>query len=182
MVLIPPGSVISSSGVINMMGGQLSEVNEESMGIFCCTLQEDNLERTPVRHTTRKLIEGSPSVLAIRILLINGEYNITDQTGLSNEIFGNGVDPTNLKSQYSACSHNQLNFEKAVDRVMMVDPKDNTTDIVYGMVYIKVELTMKANDYNIRDAVTKKIIHFWHHKTKSTCQSHHALHAYWDDD
>lgn len=157
MVVIPAGSVISSSGVIDLMGEHLSAINEESMGVFRRTMKEDHLERTPAHQATRELKKGTRSVLAVRVLLNDGGYNFTDQTGLSNDIFGNGVDPANLKSQYSSCSYGQLGFEKAVDRTMLVDPNDDTTHIVNGVVDIKVDLTMNAGDEKIRNAVTKKI-------------------------
>lgn len=157
MVLIPAGSVISSSGTIDIMGEHLSTVSEESVGVLRRTMQEDHPERAPVHHTTRQLKKGSRSVLAVRVFVNDGGYNFTDQTGLSNDIFGNGVDSANLKSQYAACSYDQIGFEKAADRAMLVDPNDNTTDIVNGVVDIKVNLTMKAGDDKIRIAVTKKI-------------------------
>ncbi len=61
MVLIPAGSVISSRGTIDMMGEHLSAVNEERMGVFRRTIQEDHLARTSVHHATRELKQGTRS-------------------------------------------------------------------------------------------------------------------------
>ena len=164
MILIPAGSVISSSGTIDVMGEHLAEVSEESMGLFHRNLHEDNFERTfeqegniATLHSGRKLQTGSRTVLAVRVLLNDGEYNHADQTGLSNDIFGNGVDLHNLKSQFAACSYGKLNFEKVADRAMKVDPNDGTTRINNGVVDIKVNLSIKAGDSAIRNAVTTKI-------------------------
>jgi hypothetical protein len=164
MILIPAGSVISSSGTIDVMGEHLAEVSEESMGLFRRNLHEDNFERAfeqegniATLHSGRKLQTGSRTVLAVRVLLNDGEYNHADQTGLSNDIFGNGVDLHNLKSQYAACSYGKLNFEKGADRAMKVDPNDGTTHIYNGVVDIKVNLNIAAGDSAIRNAVTTKI-------------------------
>lgn len=87
-------------------------------------------------------------------------YNYATPTDLSNDVFGNdGADNNNLKSQYAACSSNQLLFEKSPDRRMSYNPYDGgTTDISNGVVDIKVvNLHRSAGDGAIRNAVTIKI-------------------------
>jgi hypothetical protein len=81
---------------------------------------EDAIERTPEQELNlaalqsgRRLQKGTKTVLAVRIIINDGAYSHATRTGLSNDIFGNGVDAVNL---YAACSYNQLVFNKAADR------------------------------------------------------------------
>ena len=111
---------------------------------------------------SRKLQKGTRSVLAVRVLLNDVSYNFASQNGLSNDIFGNGIDSVNLKSQYAACSYNQLKFDKASNRNMTFNPKDGCTDIRNGVVDIKVnrnlfDIPREKRSQRIRNAVTRKI-------------------------
>ena len=139
-IVIPAGSVISSEdGDINVMGQKLSKVvcrsnerkkkKKKSGGFFHRRqLLQDDEEDNDVddddyylehQHSSsssnsrRNLQTGTRSVLAVRVLLNDVSYNIASQTGLSNDIFGNGLDIVHLKSQYAACSYNQLLFTKS---------------------------------------------------------------------
>jgi hypothetical protein len=169
-ILIPAGSVISSNGKINVKGMKLSKVNGKKRmtnGFFHRNLQEDDNVRTPpeqkIRNSmalvsrTRKLQKGSRTVLAVRVILNDASYSFANQTGLSNNIFGNGIDTVNLKSQFAACSYNQLIFEKSANREMSVNPNDLTTAISNGVVDIKVNLDKSAGDSMVSNAVTAKI-------------------------
>jgi hypothetical protein len=103
---------------------------------------------------------GTRTVLVVRVILEDAMYNYATPTDLSNDVFGNdGADNNNLKSQYAACSSNQLLFEKSPDRRMSYNPYDGgTTDISNGVVDIKVvNLHRSAGDGAIRNAVTIKI-------------------------
>ena len=166
-ILIPPGSVISSSGIINVKGKKLSKVNgsRKKDGMFHRTLLgRDNVSRTPDQErnlaelqSSRKLQMGTKTVLAVRVILDDAKYNVASQAGLSNDIFGNGIDPVNLKSQFAACSYNQLIFDKSPNRLMSNDPNDDTTAISNGVVDIKVALRSQNNVKSIANAVTEKI-------------------------
>jgi hypothetical protein len=176
-VQIPSGSVISSDGTIDMKGKKLNPTaifgnrNNSGGGLFNRSLkEEDNYDgatgsqRTPEQQrnlaalqSTRALQTGTRTVLVVRVMLNDGQYNFADQTGLSNDVFGNGVDTVNLKSQYAACSANQLIFNKASNRSMTSNPNDGTTAISNGVVDIKVDLAVSAGDSSVRNAVTTKI-------------------------
>jgi hypothetical protein len=186
-IVIPAGSVISSDdGDINVMGQKLSKVvyrsnerkkKKESGGFFHRRQllqddEEDNdvddddyLERqhsSSSSNSRRNLQTGTRSVLAVRVLLNDVSYNIASQTGLSNDIFGNGLDIVNLKSQYAACSYNQLLFTKSPNRNMTSNPNDGCTDIRNGVVDIKVnrnlyDIPKEKRSTRIRNAVTKKL-------------------------
>ena len=60
-------------------------------------------------------ITQDKTVLVVRVEAADGATTAT-QAQLSDSVFGNGVDPVNLKSQYEACSHNELMINKAADR------------------------------------------------------------------
>ena len=68
---------------------------------------------------------------------------------LSDDIFGNGNDLRNLKSQYSACSYNQMNFKKATGQAGIVD----------GVYTVSLPTTTVngVDDGTIRNAVTSKL-------------------------
>ena len=134
--------------------------------LFDRNLQEEypTTDRTPEQErdlaafqSERKLQTGTRTVLAVRVLLNDGSYNFASQTGLSDDIFGNGVDPHNLRSQYAACSYNKLIFNKSPNRLMTSNFGDGTTAINNGVVDIRVNLNRSAGDVNIRNAVTTKI-------------------------
>jgi hypothetical protein len=169
-VHIPPGAVVSSDGTIDIKGMKLdaSQIfgnrGGKGNGLFDRSL-DANIERTPEQQrnlaalqSIRALQSGTRTVLAVRILLTDGQYNFADQTGLSNDVFGNGVDTSNLKSQYAACSANKLIFDKAPNRSMTSNPNDGTTAISNGVVDIKVALAVAPRiDGAIVNAVTTKI-------------------------
>jgi hypothetical protein len=164
-VLIPSGSVISSDK-IDVKGKNLSKMNEGYNGPFRRNLQGNDVERTHEQErnlaalrSSRKLQKGTRTVLAVRIIVNDGAYNWADQTGLSNDVFGNGVDSVNLKSQYAACSYGQLIFNKSPDRNMLttITPNIGDTNISNGVVDIMVFHNKTAGDATIRNAVTTEI-------------------------
>lgn len=169
-VEIPPGAVISSDGTIDIKGKKLisSAVAEKINGLFDRNLGEADdasSNRTPEQSRNIAALQshrqlqtsGTRTVLVVRVKVIDGAYDAADQTGLSNDVFGNGVDTYNLKSQYAACSYNQLIIEKSPNRSMTINPNDGTTAINNGVVDIAVALTKSAGDSSIRNAVTTKI-------------------------
>jgi hypothetical protein len=158
LIKIPPGTVISSDGSIDMKG--------EKPDVFGRNLQGDDAKRTPQQESNfaafqsgRKLQTGSRTVLAVRVILTDGSYTWATQTGLSNDIFGNGADQHNLKSQYAACSYNQLTFNKSPDRTITATPTYplEATAISNGVVDIKVNLATSVGDATVVNAVTTEI-------------------------
>jgi len=147
LVHIPASAVIESNGSIDMHG----EVLDVLGGVF----DNRNLhEFTPEQNRNIAVFQrnlaylqpgqasvGTRTVLAVRVLMTDIGYNAADQTGLSNDVFGNGVDVYNLKTQMAACSNNQLIINKAPNRAMKVNSNDGTTAISNGVVDIKLPLT-----------------------------------------
>ncbi len=152
IVRIPPGAIISSDGTMDMKGQKPTKIRNDPQRTFL----EDNADHNAL-PSGRQLQSGTRTVLAVRVILNDGSYNYASPTSLSNDIFGNGVDTVNLKSQYAACSYNQLVFDKTADRSMSINPNDGTTAIASGVVDIKVDLSVTAGDATIGNAVTKKI-------------------------
>ena len=162
LIKIPYGAVISSGGSIDMRGEKPDVTN----GVFGRNLQGDDAKRNAEQESNfaafrsgRKLQTGVRTVLAVRIILNDGSYTWATQTGLSDDIFGNGVDQHNLKSQYAACSNNQLTFNKSPDRALTGTPTFPlaTTAISNGVVDIKVNLAKSAGDGSVVNAVTTEI-------------------------
>jgi len=71
-------------------------------------------KRPPVRAASgkgRKLsVTGIRSVFAVRIILSDGQTSASEGD-IRDGIFGTNGDAVNLKTQFSRCSHNQLNFD-----------------------------------------------------------------------
>jgi hypothetical protein len=97
------------------------------------------------------------TVLAVRVILIDAAYNVASQDRLSNDIFGNGIDQVNLISQFTACSYNQLIFNKSLNRNRLIDPNDGTTAISNVVVDIKVARYRRQDVKYIANTVTAKI-------------------------
>ncbi len=162
---IPAGSVFSSDGTVNVKGKNLSKINKLKNGFVRRNLLGDDAEPHEQEHNldalqfSRKLQTGTRRVLAVRVIVNDGTYSHADQTGLSNDVFGNGIDPVNLKSQYAACSYNQLVFEKSLDRNLSttITPNIGDTAISNGVVDIRVNHNKTAGDGTIVNAVTTEI-------------------------
>jgi len=89
-------------------------------------------------------------VLVVRVIAYNGSTSASD-TALSNSVFGNGVDPVNLSSQYAACSHNKLEFVKAAEKT------GATNSITNGVVTVTVSTAVAEGDGAMRNAITTKL-------------------------
>ena len=167
-VLIPEGTVIYSNGKMDAKGKRLSKANQGKNGFVRRNLPGEDVveERTPEQELNlaalqsgRRLQKGTKTVLAVRIILNDATYSHATQTGLSNDVFGNGVDTINLKTQYAACSYNQLVFNKAAGRNILttVTPNSGDTAISNGVVDIRVNHSKAAGDATVRNAVTAEI-------------------------
>ena len=75
--------------------------------------------------TRRRLQVGVRRVLVVRVVAADGQSTSTEQQ-LSNAVFGTSGDLVNLKSQYRACSYNQLLFEP-VSEIGVVDGTTTVT-------------------------------------------------------
>ena len=76
--------------------------------------KKKNKRRLNMGNDLRRLKTGSYSVLALRVVAADASTT-SSEIDISNEIFGTNGDVVNLKSQYAACSYNQLNFYPTTD-------------------------------------------------------------------
>lgn len=78
---------------------------------------------------------------------------------LSDEVFGTAGDEVNLKSQFAACSYDQLTIEPTLDRELMNDPNDQTTGIVDGVMSVEVDVEVSRDGWFgvMENSVTAKI-------------------------
>jgi hypothetical protein len=60
-------------------------------------------------------ITGEKTVLVVRVIAADASTTATEAQ-LSESVFGNGVDPINLATQYDACSYGKLTFVKTANR------------------------------------------------------------------
>jgi len=61
---------------------------------------------------SRRLTTGTKTVLVVRVVA-NDSSTTSSADQLSDSVFGTNGDLVNLKTQYAACSHNQLQFQPA---------------------------------------------------------------------
>ena len=112
------------------------------------------------RHLTNYI--GEYSVLVVRVIAAD-RSTTSDETTLSNSVFGNGIDATsvNLVSQFKACSYDQMNFVKASNRSGKSSSMNNedvkirngivtislpTVSTAQGDAYMRNTLTIELNE------------------------------------
>lgn len=101
----------------------------------------------------RQLIRtnGDKTVLAVRVEASNSQLSASEDE-LSQAVFGGRSDFVNLKSQFYACSHGKLNFQKRPDL------NGVTTNIRNGVVTIRVSLPVSVGHPIIVNAVSEILI------------------------
>ena len=102
---------------------------------------------------------GVRTVLAVRILMNGGvEYNHRNESGLSDDVFGNGNDAHNLKSQYEACSFGALTLNKAPNRPKLQTSNcADCTPIANGVVTVRVNANMGDHEDAINNKVSEQL-------------------------
>ncbi|KAL3935128.1 MAG: hypothetical protein SGBAC_009290 [Bacillariaceae sp.] len=105
------------------------------------------------RRLQRKLanVTGDKTVLAVRVTASNSDVSFNEED-LSKSVFGGSNDFVNLKSQYAACSHGKLTFQKRADMNGL------TTSIRDGVVTIRVNLPFQVGYMTLVNEVSKKLI------------------------
>jgi len=74
---------------------------------------EDSKILPRMRVTHRELNDNTKSMLVVRVIAQDSSSTLSKET-LGDKVFGVAGDQANLKSQYAACSYNQMNFTPAV--------------------------------------------------------------------
>mmetsp|Transcript_31023 Transcript_31023/g.65438 ORF Transcript_31023/g.65438 Transcript_31023/m.65438 type:complete len:898 (+) Transcript_31023:360-3053(+) len=138
-ISLPAGTAFSSIGKADTKGGAPA---------FVSYIRGDKHSRRR-RLTSAK--EGTRTVLAVRVVVSDGATSV-DAATLSDGLFGNGVDPVTLASQYRSCSHGRLEFVKAPDRSGM------GAAIVDGVVTLTLpSASVASGDGALRNAITLEL-------------------------
>eukprot|EP00526_Cylindrotheca_closterium_P005627 CAMPEP_0113612982 /NCGR_PEP_ID=MMETSP0017_2-20120614/6398_1 /TAXON_ID=2856 /ORGANISM="Cylindrotheca closterium" /LENGTH=579 /DNA_ID=CAMNT_0000522069 /DNA_START=28 /DNA_END=1764 /DNA_ORIENTATION=+ /assembly_acc=CAM_ASM_000147 len=108
--------------------------------------------QNPSRRLHRQLSRttGDKTVLVVRVSASNSDVSI-DERDLSKSVFGGSNDFVNLKSQFTACSHGKLNFQKRTDMNGL------TTNIRDGVVTIRVNMPVQVGSNTIVNEVSRTI-------------------------
>mmetsp|Transcript_38211 Transcript_38211/g.68890 ORF Transcript_38211/g.68890 Transcript_38211/m.68890 type:complete len:576 (+) Transcript_38211:87-1814(+) len=158
-IQLPANAVINSQGKIDMKGGK---PKGEVKGFFGRDLEESGVPRTEEQERNlaelrrRQLKTGTRSVLAVRVVTTDKTVGY-GEAALSDDVFGTTGDVVNLRTQYSACSHGQLDFQPISDKDMTSNPNDGTTNIRNGVVTIKVNNASTEGDGVVRPATTNAL-------------------------
>ncbi|CAJ1961537.1 unnamed protein product [Cylindrotheca closterium] len=106
-----------------------------------------------IRHRGRKLtaVIGVKTILAVRVIAANAETS-PSEAQLASDIFGgDGLDFVNVRSQYLACSHGKLDFQKATGRSGL------STSIYNGVVTVQVDKATSVGARNMVNAVNDEL-------------------------
>jgi len=131
-------------------------------------LQEATTRRTAAQERNlaalrgddgRMLQTGTKTVLAVKVVMNGGNEYSDSMSSLRDKVFGTDTDIHNLKSQYAACSYDQLIFDPTPNRDMSsTAPNDGSTNIENGVVTIRINRDVVAGeDGQVNNAVTTKI-------------------------
>ncbi|KAL3940774.1 MAG: hypothetical protein SGBAC_004756, partial [Bacillariaceae sp.] len=109
--------------------------------------------KSTIRHRDRKLTSqvGVKTILGVRIVAMNAATS-SSEAQLASDIFGgDGIDLVNVRSQYLACSHGQLDFQKATNR------NGQSTSISNGVVTVQVAKATSVGARNMVNAVNDEL-------------------------
>jgi hypothetical protein len=115
---LPQGAKIDKTkGMINIpKGEQASMVSSPGLNqnkIKFKAKKKSKDKSTPwTTSNRRRLTTGTKTVLVVRVVA-NDSSTTASADQLSDSVFGTNGDLVNLKTQYAACSHNQLQFQPA---------------------------------------------------------------------
>jgi hypothetical protein len=101
-------------------------------------------------YVERRLKSGTKKVLVVRIAASDKGASMS-AAELSDSVFGTSGDKVNLRTQYLACSHNQLDLQPADDRTA------GSTRIKDGVVSINVGLRTREGRHTFINTATNKI-------------------------
>ena len=103
---------------------------------------------------------GTESILVVRVIASNANTTLSEQE-LSDNIFGTGNDAVNLKSQYAACSHDQLLIEPTPDQSYYTTIETETDhqqhNIINGVTTVHVNVNTSEGDTIMRNAITRAL-------------------------
>lgn len=101
---------------------------------------------------------GNRTVIALNVISSEGTTTGYDSVHLADSVFGaliGGPDPVNLASQYSACSHNQLNFAPQPDSTSSTP--DAVSDLQDGVATVYSTVSTSPGGGTMRNDATRKL-------------------------
>jgi hypothetical protein len=137
-IAIPSEAEFNIDGTVDM---------KQKLPLFVADVDERSASR----------FEGKKTVLAIRVEAANNKTTSVDEVSLSDSIFGNGVDTTNLASQYNDCSHGKFSFKAVPDR-SGESRSSGKVDIVNGVATVRIpSVTVSQGTAVMRNAISKEL-------------------------
>ena len=115
---------------------------------------EPVLQRTVTNRlelTTSNKATGTKTVLVVRVEATDTETSLSEAE-LANDVFGDGGDPNNLRSQYSACSFGKFELTKAWGK------RGASTNIQNGIVTVKLAMSKSAGESAMLNAINSELI------------------------
>jgi hypothetical protein len=132
------------SGITALNFSPNTMVNEETGEIELGTTAPGLINTAGVRRLA--VTNGNKTILAVRVVTLDDKLADFNEAKLNEEVFSAG--DTNLKTQYSACSFGQLEFQEATPRV------GNSVSIANGVVTVFVKKNATDGDPAIRNAAS----------------------------
>lgn len=113
-------------------------------------------KKEKAKRNGRNLLIGQRTVLAVNVVSgdVPAQTTTFDEASLSDNVFGSlvgGSDQVNLASQYTACSHGQLNFKPATAKASLNSAI--ASNITNGVTTVTVATTVAEGDGVMRNAV-----------------------------
>jgi len=135
--LVRTKNLVSGKSTLSMLGVKIEEeglhIVEGTENISTSTDEWGRLEQRNI------------SVLVVRVIASDNAPNLTREQ-LSDKVFGTDGDKANLKSQYSQCSYNQMNFVPAINQ---------DSGVINGVLEINIDMNAtNASSRDIQNEVT----------------------------
>jgi hypothetical protein len=148
------GELISGETVLDIPSGTMIDMKTYTLQLssppgLLNDLDDNTRNR---RRQLRKLAGiGTKTVLGVRIVATDATTTSSEDQ-LADDIFGITGDTMNLRSQYLACSYDQLELNEADDRT------GQTTSIQNGVTTISVDFATSDGTDAILNAVTAQLL------------------------
>lgn len=94
--------------------------------------------------------KGTKTVLVVRVEASDTATSLSEEE-LASDVFGDGDDPNNLRSQYLACSYDKFELTKAWGK------RGLSTNIVNGITTVQVPLSKSAGEAAILNAINSEL-------------------------
>ncbi|KAL7457308.1 hypothetical protein ACHAWC_008828, partial [Mediolabrus comicus] len=165
-IKLPTGTVINDDTATIILpnaagNGRLLEGEGDAVPKVESALTKEQQRNLSELNRQRQLaqVTGDKSVLAVKIVLSDGQYGF-DDSYLECKVFGtsngsNCGDTYHLANAYRDCSYNKLRFNKAADKT---SGNGNVSNISNGVVTVTLPTTSTSQgDGTVRNAVTSAL-------------------------